>query len=230
MLPALSRSSGVTIIAATGRHRAEHHRPADRVDEPADDELLLEWFLADLVAPIPCGIIKVGTGFHHIDDWERQSLTAAAEASRQTGCPVAVHLELGTAGLEVVDVLTSHGVPPGSVILGHVGRNPDAAHQADLAETGVFLCFDGPSRANHATDWRLVESLRFLAETSHLGQLLLGGDTTTSAARPVDSGPGMPALLTRTACAIGKALGPSAMQSILVENPMSAFAWQCPQT
>lgn len=101
VLPVLSRSSGVTVIAATGRHRAEHHPPADRVDEPADDELLLERFLADLVAPIACGIIKVGHGFHHIDDWERQSLTAAAEASRQTGCPVAVHLELGTAGLGV---------------------------------------------------------------------------------------------------------------------------------
>lgn len=148
VLPELSRGSGVTVIAATGRHRAEQHPPAERVD----DDLLPERLLADLNAPIPCGIIKVGTGFHHLDDWERQSLTAAADASRGTGCPVAVHLELGTAGLEVVDVSTSHGVPPGSVILGHVGRNPDPAYQADLAGAGVFLCFDGPSRANHATD------------------------------------------------------------------------------
>ncbi|WP_353650227.1 phosphotriesterase [Nakamurella sp. A5-74] len=229
VLPELSRSSGVTVIAATGRHRAEHHPPAGRVNDRVDDELLLERFLADLSAPVPCGIIKVGTGFHHIDDWERQSLTAAAEASRTTGCSVAVHLELGTAGLDVVNELTSNGVPPGSVILGHVGRNPDPAYQADLAATGVLLCFDGPSRANHATDWRLVESMRALAAAGHLGQLLLGGDTTTAAARSVDSGPGMPALLTRTAGAIGEALGPSAVQAILVENPMSAFAWQRPQ-
>lgn len=71
----------------------------------------------------------------------------------------------------------------------------------------------------------MVESMRSLAAAGHLRQLLLGGDTTTSAARSVDSGPGMPALLTRTAGAIEAVLGPTAVRAILVENPMSAFAW-----
>jgi hypothetical protein len=50
-------------------------------------------------------------------------------------------------------------VPPGKVILGHLNRLPDLSLQRQTAETGAFLAFDGPSRANHATDWRLYESL-----------------------------------------------------------------------
>ncbi|TSB30101.1 hypothetical protein FNJ62_08440 [Streptomyces benahoarensis] len=59
------------------------------------------------------------------------------------------------------------------------------------AETGAFLAFDGPSRAHHATDRRLPDALRSLADAGHGAQLLLGGDTTTAGARSVSDEPGI---------------------------------------
>lgn len=111
-------------------------------------------------------------------------MTAAAVAHQETGATIAVHLELGTAALETVHLLCEQlDVPPESVILGHLNRNPDVRIQREIAETGVFLGFDGPSRANHATDWQLFDGLEALVEAYHGGQILLGGDTTTAAAR-----------------------------------------------
>jgi phosphotriesterase-related protein len=218
----LSRRTDVTVIAATGRHRAVHY-PAEAADETTDE--LTVRFVRDIeVADLPAGLIKVGTGFHHLDDFEKASLDAAGVAAMLTSVPVAVHLELGTAGDLVVDRLRATGLPTNRIVLGHVGRHPDRGYHRELAETGAFLCFDGPSRANHRSDWRTLESIGELASAGRLQQLLIGGDTTTGVARSLEDGPGMPGLITGTLARIGRELGPETVEAITVGNPARAFA------
>lgn len=54
---------------------------------------------------------------------DRRVLAAAAA----TGVPIGIHPEAGTAALDVLEVLCAeHGVPPGSVVLGHLHRFPDS--------------------------------------------------------------------------------------------------------
>ena len=153
-------------------------------------------------------------------------MTAAAEAHHATGAPIAVHLELGTAALDVLDLLCGElGVPPAHVILGHLNRSPDQRMHRDVAKAGAFIAFDGPSRANHATDWRLLDSIVALAEAGHADQLLLGADTTTARARAATGeGPGMPFLLNGLRPRIERELGDALATKILVENPARAFA------
>lgn len=219
---ALSRATGIAVIAATGRHRAVHY-PDGAAAESL--EQLTDRFVADLSATaLPCGIIKVGTGFHHLDGFERLSLEAAAAAALRTGAPIAVHLELGTGADLVLGQLTAAGGDPSRVILGHLGRNPDRGYHREVAASGAFLCFDGPSRANHQTDWRTVDSLVELAGDGHLGQLLIGGDTTTAGARSVGQGPGLPGLLTGLTERIRRSLGVEAAEAITIANPARAFA------
>ena len=111
------------------------------------------------------------------------AVIAAAEAHRATGAPIGVHHELGTAAADVAELLCEQlQVPADKVILGHLNRLPDSYLQRQVAETGAFLGFDGPSRANHATDWRLHECLAELVRHGHEDQILIGGDTTTAAA------------------------------------------------
>jgi phosphotriesterase-related protein len=171
------------------------------------------------------GMIKVAGGFHGLDGHARQVMVAAARAYHETGAPIGVHLELGTAALDVLDLLCGDlGVPPARVILGHLNRSPDPRVQRKAAEAGAFLAFDGPSRANHATDWRLLDSLVALVDAGHAGQLLLGGDTTTAAARAAtDGGPGMPFLLRVLRPAIAGELGEAVAEKIFVANPARAF-------
>ncbi|WP_217240823.1 phosphotriesterase [Streptomyces sp. AC555_RSS877] len=226
-LPPLSRETGVLVVAATGLHQAVHY----------DDETLTglrgrlaEVFVAELTegigtSGVRAGLIKVAGGFHALDAHARWTMRAAAEAHHATGAPIAVHLELGTGALDVLDLLCGEsGVLPQRVILGHLNRSPDVVAQLQAAHTGCYLAFDGPSRAHHATDWRMPGALRALADAGYGDRLLLGGDTTTAAARSVSGGPGMPYLLRRVRPRLEAELGEETVEQILTRNPGAAFA------
>ncbi|MDG4863761.1 phosphotriesterase [Streptomyces sp. T-3] len=220
-LPRLSGEFGVHVVAATGLHQAAHY-DGDVLRRIGGD--LADLFTTELTegikgSAVRAGLIKVAGAFHGIDAHARRTMTAAAEAHHRTGAPIAVHLELGTGILDVLDLLCGEsGVAPQHVILGHLGRSPDQVVQRQAAESGAFLAFDGPSRAHHSTDWRLPEELAALAEAGFGGQLLLGGDSTTPEA------PGMPHLLRRLRPRLELTLGKDLVDRILTENAARAVA------
>ncbi|MFF4353451.1 phosphotriesterase [Streptomyces sp. NPDC001530] len=226
-LPPLARDTGVHVVAATGLHQAAHYAPELLTGLRGR---LADVFVSELMSGIGtsgvrAGLIKVAGGFHALDAHARWTMTAAAEAHHATGAPIAVHLELGTGALDVLDLLCGElGVPPRRVILGHLNRSPDFVVQREAAEAGAYLAFDGPSRAHHATDWRMPDAVRALADAGFGHRLLLGGDTTTAAARSVNGGPGMPYLLRRVRPRLELALGKELVDRILTENPGRAFA------
>lgn len=226
-LPPLSRETGVRVVAATGLHQAVHY------DEDTLAGLrgrLADVFVSELtegigVSGVRAGLVKVAGGFHALDTHARWTMTAAAEAHHATGVTVAVHLELGTGALDVLDLLCGElGVPPHRVVLGHLNRSPDLVVHRQAAESGCYLAFDGPSHAHHATDWRMPDAVRALADAGFGDRLLLGADTTTAAARSVGGGPGMPYLLRRVRPRLVHAVGEDLVRRILTENPGRAFA------
>ncbi|MEV2254182.1 phosphotriesterase [Streptomyces sp. NPDC050147] len=227
-LPELSRTSGVRIVAATGLHQAAHYAPEflERLHAAG----LAALFVRELTKGVAdtgvrAGLIKVAGGFHGLDAHAHWTMEAAAEAHHATGAPIAVHLELGTGALDVLDLLCGElNVPADRLILGHLNRSPDLAIHRQAAEAGAYLAFDGPSRANHTTDWRMPEAVRSLAEAGYADQLLLGGDTTTSGARAVNGGPGLPYLLRRVRPRLALAVGEEIVARMLTENPARAFA------
>lgn len=222
-LAELSRSTGAHVVAATGLHQAAHY-PPELLGRIRDG--LASLFVAELTEGIGstgvrAGLIKVAGAFHAVDAHARLTMTAAAEAHHRTGAPIAVHLELGTAAPDVLDLLCGElDVAPHRVILGHLGRSPDGIMQREAARAGAFLAFDGPSRAHHATDWRLPEELAALSEAGFGGQLLLGGDTT------VPTTPGMPHLLRRLRPRLEEVLGAQGVEAAMVGNPARAFAFE----
>ncbi|WP_405856327.1 phosphotriesterase [Streptomyces sp. NBC_01515] len=230
-LPLLSRSTGVHVVCATGLHQAAHYSP-ELLESLRGG--LAEIFVSELtegVGPsgVRAGLIKVAGGFHGLDAHARWTMTAAAEAHRATDAPIAVHLELGTGALDVLDLLCGElGVEPHRVILGHLNRSPDLVVQRQAADTGAYLAFDGPSRAHHATDWRMPDAVRALAEAGFGDRLLLGGDTVVAGARSVDGGPGMPYLLRRVGPRLAVELGEELVERVFRENPARAFAMNCP--
>ena len=226
-LPLLSRAAGVHVVCATGLHQAAHYAP-ELLDELRGS--LADVFVSELTegigtSGVRAGLVKVAGGFHALDAHARWTMTAAAEAHHATGAPIAVHLELGTGALDVLDLLCGElGVPPERVILGHLNRFPDLTVQRQAAESGCWLAYDGPSRAHHATDWRMPDAVRALAEAGFGHRLLLGGDTVTAGSRSVDGGPGMPYLLRGVRPRLALELGEELMDRVLTENPGRAFA------
>ncbi len=230
-LAGLSRATGVHLVAATGLHQAAHY------DEGVlrrlyEGDTLATLFVEELTtglrepegepAGVRAGLIKVAGGYHGLDGHTRRVMTAAAEAHHATGAPIGVHHELGTAAPDVLDLLCGRlGVPPERVILGHLNRFPDRRAQRQAAESGAFIALDGPSRANHATDHHLLDSIEALTAAGHGGQLLLGGDTTTRAAR---GAPGLPHLVGGLAARITREFGDAVTARLLTANPARAFA------
>ncbi|RPF31169.1 phosphotriesterase-related protein [Streptomyces sp. TLI_185] len=226
-LPLLSRAAGVHVVCATGLHQAAHYAP-ELLDELRGR--LADVFVSELsdgigTSGVRAGLVKVAGGFHALDAHARWTMTAAAEAHHATGAPIAVHLEMGTGALDVLDLLCGElGVPPERVILGHLNRSPDLVVQRQAAEAGCWLAFDGPSRPHHATDWRMPVAVRALAEAGFGHRLLLGGDTVVAGARSVDGGPGMRYLLGRVRPRLALELGEELIDRVLTENPGRAFA------
>jgi phosphotriesterase-related protein len=109
------------------------------------------------------------------------------------------------------------------VILGHLNRSPDFVVQRQAAEAGAYLAFDGPSRAHHATDWRMPDAVAALVEAGFGDRLLLGGDTVTDSARSVNGGPGMPYLLRRVRPRLALILGDDPVDRIFTQNAGRAF-------
>jgi 5-phospho-D-xylono-1,4-lactonase len=222
---ALSRRTGVHVIAATGIHQAKHYGSLPEMDR------LASHFVHELTAaPVRAGMIKVAGAYHRLDDHARLTMAAAAVAHHATGAPIGVHLEGGTAAMDVLDWLCDrHGVPPSSVILGHAHRFPDSRVHRSVASAGAYLGFDGPARVNHQTDWRLLDIIAALVDAGHAGRLLLGGDTVTANARSTADGPGMPFLLSHLRPRISCELGDDVARALLVDNPARAFAASFPQ-
>ncbi|TDC23169.1 phosphotriesterase [Streptomyces sp. 8K308] len=233
----VSRAAGVHVIAATGFHQVAHEgellteRVAGRLAELFVDELVRGLRNDDdpdaPMGTARAGMIKVAGAFHGLDAHARAVMTAAAEAHHATDAPIGVHLEGGTAAMDVLALLCERlDVPPERVILGHLNRSPDPRVHRQAAEAGAFLAFDGPSRAHHATDWRLLDALAALCEAGHADRLLLGGDTTTARARATagGEGPGLPFLLTTLRPRVERELGARVANAMFVDNPARAFA------
>lgn len=236
-LPEVSRSAGAHVVAATGLHQAAQYDPKllDRLRAGG----LGAFFTAELTEGMlagddpdgprvaaRAGMIKVAGMFHALDAHTREVMAAAAQAHHATGAPIGIHHEMGTAAVDVLALLHGElGVPVTSILLGHLNRFPDPGVHRELAASGAFLAFDGPSRTHHATDWRLLGSLEELAAAGHTDQILVGGDTTMAAGRAATGGgPGLPFQLRTLRPRIAAALGEDAAEAVFVRNPARAFA------
>ncbi|NSC24192.1 phosphotriesterase [Streptomyces albus subsp. chlorinus] len=223
-LAELARRTGVRIVAATGLHQAVHcaeKPPADLVALFVEE--LTRRMRGGACDQVPrAGLVKVAGDFHGLGPHARRTMAAAAEAHHETGAPIAVHLELGTGAAEVLALLCGEReVAPSRVLLGHLGRCPDLRMQREVAESGAWLVFDGPSRAHHATDWRLFDSLADLAERGLGDRILLGGDTVTATARAET---GVPYVTRVLRPRVARELGEEFARRVFVDNPARAFA------
>jgi phosphotriesterase-related protein len=222
-LQEVARATGLHIVAATGLHRDPHYVPEDPIRE-AGEEVLAEWFAADLHDR--CGIIKVGAGYHALSAFEQKAFAAAALAHERVGAPVCVHTEHGTIGLQLVERLEAAGVPPASVVLAHLDRNPDAGEHAETAATGAWLQFDGPGRTKYWPDSTILALIAELAERGLADQMLVGGDTgRASMMRAYGGGPGLDYVFARFKPRLERELGSELAEQLFLRNPARAFAF-----
>jgi 5-phospho-D-xylono-1,4-lactonase len=221
-LRAVAEATDLHVVAATGLHGEPHYSGDDPLRTETEDALA-DRFTTDLGR---CGIVKVAASYHRITPFEARAFAAAAAAHVRTGAPVCVHTEHGTMGLAIVERLQALGVPPPSVVLAHVDRNPDPGEHSETAVTGAWLQLDGAGRTKYWPDSTILALIADLAERGHADRLLLGGDTgRRSMMRAYGGGPGLDYVFARFKPRLERELGRELSEQIFVTNPARAFAF-----
>ncbi len=196
----ISQRSGVTIIGATGFNKSKFSEPF--VEEVSVDHIA-EVMIHDVMegmggTNIKAGVIKASTSLNRASEGELKVMQAAAVAQRETGAPISTHAEVGTFALWQIEILTSLGVSPSKILIGHLDRKLDLDYHLEIAQSGVFLGFDQIGKEKYASDDSRIELILKLIDAGHRKQILLSGDQARKSNWPsygVDYGPGLAYIL-----------------------------------
>jgi phosphotriesterase-related protein len=181
----LARASRVNLVACTGFWADQGILPYFRVKDIDYHEQL---YIRELTkgmghTNIKAGIIKVGnTSRQPMSDLEILTYRAAARAAKKTGACVTTHGI--TAARQQFEILTSEGLDPDRIVIGHV----DAAYCIDierdkeLARKGAYVGYDhigiepwSPMPYN-MFDEKRVELVQEMLADGHRDRIILSCD------------------------------------------------------
>lgn len=235
----ISISARLRIVATTGLHKQEHY-PEGHWVRAATESQLASIIIEDITrgirleddrtrassdSGVRAGMIKVGIGYWRISPFELRAISAAGIAHEQTGAPVMVHLEHGSAGMEVLEALGGVGVRADSVVLAHVDRNPDPYLHADLAAVGAYLGYDGFARHREWPDSTVMDCIVAAAAAGAADRILIGGDVARRTRYRAYGGmPGLAYVGERVLPRLARWAGESNIRRFLVRNPARLLA------
>jgi 5-phospho-D-xylono-1,4-lactonase len=246
----ISAATGLTIVHVSGAHREEHYAAGHWILDRDTAELTAR-FTADVRDGIPAqdsaersapavgptgdpvraGILKAGVGYWRINAFERGVLGAVAAAAADTGVPVMVHLEHGSAAWEALETLAEAGLAADRVILAHADRNLDPGLHTELTLAGAYLGYDGMARHREAPDSAILDCLQQVISRGDPGRVLLGGDVARRSRYPAYGGmPGLAYLPARFLPRVRDRLGDELTHRLMVANPRAVLSLRAPES
>jgi 5-phospho-D-xylono-1,4-lactonase len=215
LLRLAARATGMNIVAASGYHRDAHYVPGDWVFGASEDELRQR-----VVDESWTGVIKGGASLNGPSLAEAHRLRAIAAAALETGRAVVMHTEAGTAGPEIVDLMTHARLAVERLTLAHMDRNPDRDTHRQLLDRGVNLVYDTIGREKYGPDSARIELIAAMVDAGFGGQLMLGLDLGRRAYhRAYGGGPGMRHLMASFVPQLRQRIGDAATDAMLTANP-----------
>ena len=175
-LAAVSRRSGVNIVAPTGLHLEEYYLP-NHWRFHYSEEQLARLFIDDITIGIDeydyngplvkrtgykAGMIKLATGDDPISPHQEKIFRAVVAAHLETGAPILTHTNFGKQALEQAARFEKLGADLSHVVISHTDRYKDIGYHRALLQTGVCVEYDSAFRWP-ATDgnftYKLLEAL-----------------------------------------------------------------------
>lgn len=238
-LVTISQRAGVHVIAATGFHKEmfyddEHwmhtysaEQIAHLVMQELTEGLDRRSYNGPLVERLTAraGIVKLATEYNYATKTQHKLIEAYGDVYTATGFPISTHAENGTLAVEQVQWLSDVGIPPSSVLVGHLDRLPDLGYHKEVASTGAYIIYDGPSRAKYGPDSQVIALIQCMIGAGYGKQLLLGSDMArTSYLRAYGGGPGLDYILTRFLPRLrSEGISAEAIDDMMIHNPARAF-------
>ncbi|SEG08024.1 phosphotriesterase-related protein [Thermomonospora echinospora] len=175
MLSRISAGGRVAVVAGTGFF-AEPFHPHFVAD--CDEERLTERLMAEIefgmdgTSSLPGVIGEIGSWGAVPTEAEERCLRAGARAALESGLAVATY---GRAGLALLEILASAGLPAERVAVGHQDLVDDPGAHRKIAENGAYVSFGSLGRAGRdaAALGAHVRHVLELLEAGHGERLLL---------------------------------------------------------
>jgi predicted metal-dependent phosphotriesterase family hydrolase len=207
----VSRRTGVPIIMSTGFHKGSYYWP-DHWRYLYDEDEIVDLVTAEIIdgiertnyrgpivrrSTVKAGVMKIAGEYNHVSDNMKKLIRVVGRVHQNAGTPIYAHTEHGTAVEELLDLLEDAGVPLSHVLICHLDRNPDFFLHRRVAERGVFLEYDTPSRIKYQPESIVIGLMREMIEAGYGDRLMLGGDMARrSYLKAYGGGPGFEYLLT----------------------------------
>jgi phosphotriesterase-related protein len=147
-LAAISKATGMNIIATAGLHTDRYYLPTDEL-ETMDAEDLAQVFIKDIQVGMEgtefkAGQLKVVTSGSVNKDREKRLFEAVAIAHQVTGAPIISHCEHGTGALEQINLFNKLNIPLHKVTLSHTeGFIDQIMLGTDGARRSLWSSLDG---------------------------------------------------------------------------------------
>jgi len=223
-LAELSRVTGLNIVASTGMHTAKYYEDESLLR--ADAQQLASWFMLDVIEGhhgVKAGVVKVATAGQSPSHQEQRLFEAAAVTQESTGVPILTHCEDGRGGLAQIDLLHGLGVSLDRVAMSHVDKVTDVVYHRDLAESGVYLCYDQGLRTPEQTAGLVGEMIAL----GYGSRLLIGTDGARRTLWSTLGGsPGLAWIQSGfRELLVGQGLGRPQLDQLFVANPAAWLAF-----
>jgi predicted metal-dependent phosphotriesterase family hydrolase len=230
-LARMSQATGVHVIMGAGWYREAVYPgtfDATQTNELAA-HLVDDLLLGRRTGGIRAGFIgEIGTERGYITARQERMFRAAARAQRATGCPIATHTtHWGELGLEQIALLTEEGVPPDSIIIGHLGdRFQDEVVPRSLPpEYGSASTISGSSRATRPLEVR-ADNIANLWRQGFGEKILLASDICNLSQLHEYGGPGYANVIENFLDLLReRGLGDAEIDRMLISNPAEAFSY-----
>lgn len=187
-LLALSKASGVHIVACTGFHRKKYY-PPDYWLWKADAQEICKVLCSELEqglyetlgtsSPVKAGFIKIAIEATWAE-CPHAALEGAAAAARKSEALVEIHTEKGALAEKACIYFMDQGLLPSQLVLCHMDKRPDFGLQKELARLGVLLEYDTFYRPKYKPVENLWPLLDHMVAAGYSNRIALATDMAES--------------------------------------------------